>query len=74
MSSSAVAGTSARSIVGALVAAEFSHDELITTMSSLDYTKFQDGGSLGSSRSREDVRAGHRARHLPRGLSEEVAG
>ena len=38
-----VAGTSAGSIVGALVAAGFTHDELISTMSSLDYTKFQDG-------------------------------
>jgi NTE family protein len=38
-----VAGTSAGSIVGALVAAGFSKDELISTMTSLDYTKFQDG-------------------------------
>lgn len=38
-----VAGTSAGAIVGALVAAGFSKDELISTMSSLDYREFQDG-------------------------------
>lgn len=38
-----VAGTSAGSIVGSLVAAGFSHDELISAMSSLDYRAFQDG-------------------------------
>ncbi len=38
-----IAGTSAGSIVGALVAAGFTREELISTMSGLDYTKFQDG-------------------------------
>ncbi len=38
-----VAGTSAGAIVGALVAAGATKDELISTMSSLDYRKFQDG-------------------------------
>lgn len=38
-----VAGTSAGSVVGALVAAGFSHDELVSSMTSIDYTRFQDG-------------------------------
>jgi NTE family protein len=38
-----VAGTSAGAIVGALVAAGVGKDELISTMSSLDYREFQDG-------------------------------
>lgn len=38
-----VAGTSAGSIVGALIAAGFSRDELISTMTSINYGDFQDG-------------------------------
>jgi NTE family protein len=38
-----VAGTSAGAIVGALVAARFTKDQLIAAMSSLDYCDFQDG-------------------------------
>jgi NTE family protein len=38
-----VAGTSAGSIVGALVAAGFGRDELTSAMSSLNYRDFQDG-------------------------------
>ncbi|HVB43903.1 MAG TPA: patatin-like phospholipase family protein [Streptosporangiaceae bacterium] len=38
-----VAGTSAGSIVGALVAAGLSHDELVAAMTSIDYRAFQDG-------------------------------
>src|SRR4051812_42778552 len=41
-----VAGTSAGSIVGALVAAGFSSGELQPIMQNLDYTKFRDGGML----------------------------
>ncbi len=38
-----VAGTSAGSIVGALVAAGYSRDELVSTVNSIDYRQFQDG-------------------------------
>ncbi|HEY5183712.1 MAG TPA: patatin-like phospholipase family protein [Actinomycetes bacterium] len=38
-----VAGTSAGSIVGALVAAGMSRDELVSTVTSIDYHEFQDG-------------------------------
>lgn len=38
-----IAGTSAGSIVGALVAAGFSRHELVSAVSSIDYRKFQDG-------------------------------
>jgi NTE family protein len=38
-----VAGTSAGSIVGALVAAGFSAEELTATVNAVDYAKFQDG-------------------------------
>jgi len=38
-----VAGTSAGSIVGALVAAGLSRDELVSTVTAIDYRKFQDG-------------------------------
>ena len=38
-----VAGTSAGSIVGALVAAGLTRDELVSTVTAIDYLKFQDG-------------------------------
>ena len=38
-----VAGTSAGSIVGALVAAGFTADEMTATVKAVDYSKFQDG-------------------------------
>ncbi len=38
-----IAGTSAGSIVGALVAAGFTADELTSTVNAIDYSKFQDG-------------------------------
>lgn len=38
-----VAGTSAGSIVGALVASEFTADELVDTVNAVDYAQFQDG-------------------------------
>jgi NTE family protein len=41
-----VAGTSAGAIVGALVAAGMSSEQLKTTMSALDYTKFRDDTKL----------------------------
>src|SRR5947209_5451978 len=41
-----VAGTSAGSIVGALVAAGYSGAELLPIMQNLDYTKFRDGGVI----------------------------
>jgi NTE family protein len=41
-----VAGTSAGSIVGALVAAGLTRDELVSTVTSIDYRKFQDGPAL----------------------------
>jgi len=41
-----VAGTSAGAIVGSLLAAGMSPDDMITTMQGLDYTKFQDEGFI----------------------------
>ncbi|MGH3542959.1 MAG: patatin-like phospholipase family protein [Pseudonocardiaceae bacterium] len=40
-----IAGTSAGSIVGALVAAGFRRDELVSAVDSIDYRKFRDGHS-----------------------------
>ncbi len=73
-----VAGTSAGSIVGALVAAGFSHDDLISAMSSLDYTKFQDGDiwdhlAVGKMFELATAHGVYRGEYLKKWLGEQLA-
>lgn len=74
-----VAGTSAGSIVGALVAAGFGHDELIAAMSSVDYTKFQDGDlwdhlAVGKMFELLTAHGVYRGNYLKKWLTEHLAG
>jgi NTE family protein len=74
-----VAGTSAGSIVGALVAAGFTRDELISTMTALDYRKFQDGRpwdrlAVGKMFELLDAHGVYRGNYLKEWLGEQLTG